>query len=332
VSVKLAVKGQNVRNNVMNSGSLGNAIGPLTTNEYDGYVNFQAANHKLSIPWHILPRKASNVVRKNPNKPLQFDANGVAAVSLENKGVGDAQVFAYATLGQGHDRPAGARGEQAPTPDIRAVGTNTFLAPAGFCTADTNFIWEFAFSTFERPANPQGIWYEVDIDTNNDGNTDFFVYTRDVSGDTTLSDGRVATAVFNTATGTTLLRSNFFFMEHATNSSTLVMRICGSDLGLGLADIGRPMVADFRVTSWYWGTPESHLGPFLITPLGEEFTASVPGDVVSYQQKTNGNVQQWDPFPGLSPYTGLMLITNSAFSATNNGGSTGASEAILLQR
>jgi minor extracellular serine protease Vpr len=333
VKVKLVVDATKLRLNLMNASTGGNAIGPLTANEYDGYVVFTGKDHKASMPWHILPRKSADVSAWLPTQHLHVDpTTGTGTFPILNKGVGDAQVFAYATLGQGHDRPAGARGEQAPTPDIRAVGTNTFLAPAGFCTADTNFIWEFAFSTFERPANPQGIWYEVDIDTNNDGNTDFFVYTRDVSGDTTLSDGRVATAVFNTATGTTLLRSNFFFMEHATNSSTLVMRICGSDLGLGLADIGRPMVADFRVTSWYWGTPESHLGPFLITPLGEEFTASVPGDVVSYQQKTNGNVQQWDPFPGLSPYTGLMLITNSAFSATNNGGSTGASEAILLQR
>lgn len=333
VKVKLVVDATKLRLNLMNSSTGGNAIGPLTANEYDGYVTFTGTNHKVSMPWHILPRKSADVSAWLPTNHLHTDpTTGAGTFPIQNKGVGDAQVFAYATLGEGHDRPAGARGEQAPTPDIRAVATNTFVAPAGFCTAGANFIWEFAFSTHERPANPQGIWYEVDIDTNNDGFTDFFVYTRDVSGNTTLSDGRVATAVFNTTTGTTLLRSNFFFMEHATNSSTLVMRVCGSDLGLGLADVGRPMVADFRVTSWYWGTPESHLGPYLVTPFGEEFTGNVAGDVVAYQQKTTGNVQQWDAFPGLSPYTGLMLITNSAFSATNNGGSTQAGEAILLQR
>lgn len=333
VKVKLVVDSTKLRLNLMNSSTGGNAIGPLTANEYDGYVTFSGKNHTVQMPWHILPRKSADVSAWLPTSHLKIDpTTGAGTFPIKNKGVGDAQVFAYATLGQGTDRPAGGRGEQSPTLDIRAVATNTFVAPAGFCTTGANFIWEFAFNTYERPANPQGTWYEVDIDTNNDGFTDYFVYTRDVSGDTTLTDGRVATAVYNTATGALLLRSNFFFTEHATNSSTLVMRVCGSDLGLGLADVGRPMVADFRVTSWYWGMPESHLGPYLITPFGEEFTGNVPGDVVGYNVSTNGNVQKWDAFPGMSPYTGLMLITNSAFSATNNGGSTQAGEAILLPR
>ena len=332
VNVKLSVDGTKLRANLMNSSTGGNAIGPLTANEYDGYIVFESRHNTVTMPWHILPRKSADVVAKLPGRHLVTDpVTGAGTVDVENKGVGDAQVFSYATLGTGTPRPAGGRGEQAPTPDIRAVATNTF-AVTDFCTAGTNFIWEFAFNSFERPANPQGIWYEVDIDTNNDGFTDYFVYTRDVSGDTTLTDGRVATAVYRVATGTLTLRSNFFFMEHATNSSTLVMRVCGSDLGLTLADVGKPMVADFRMSSWYWGTPESHLGPYLITPFGEEFTANVSGDVLTYKQKGKLNVQQWAPFPGVSPYTGLMMINNSAFSATNNGGATAASEAILLPR
>lgn len=333
VRVKLVVDATKLRPNLMNSSTGGIAIGPLTANEYDGYVVFQGSDHKLTMPWHILPRKSADVTASLPTGHMVIDpATGEGAVPVENKGVGDAQVFGYAMLGTGTDRPGGGRGEQSPTPDIKAVGTNTFAVPAGFCTTESNFVWEFAFQTFERPANPQGIWYEVDLDTNNDGNTDFFVYTRDVSGDTTVTDGRMATAVYNTATGALALRSNFFFMEHATNSSTLIMRVCGSDLGLTLADAGKPMKADFRVTSWYWGTPESHLPQFTITPFGEEFTANVAGDVLAYKQKGTLNVQQWLPFPGVSPYTGLMMINNSAFSATNNGGATAASEAILLPR
>lgn len=332
VKVKLTVDATKLRANLMNSSTGGNAIGPLTANEYDGYVVFTGSDHTLKMPWHILPRKSADVVAKLPTGHLVIDPTTfTGTVDLENKGVGDAQTFAYATLGTGVARPGGGRGEQSPTPDIKAVATNTFPV-SDFCTAGTNFIWEFAFQTYERPANPQGIWYEVDIDTNNDGTTDFFVYTRDVSGDTTVTDGRVGTAVYNTATGALALRANSFFMEHATNSSTLIMRVCGSDLGLGIADIGKPMVADFRVASWYWGTPESHLGPYLITPFGEEFTANVAGDSLAYKQKGPLNVTQWEAFPGVSPYTGLLLINNSAFSETNNGGATAASEGILLPR
>ena len=48
---------------------------------------------------------------------------------------------------------------------------------------------------YERKATPAGTWHEVDLDVNNDGFTDFFVINRDVSGITTLTDGRQVTAV-----------------------------------------------------------------------------------------------------------------------------------------
>jgi hypothetical protein len=285
------------------------------------------------MPWHILPRKSADVVAKLPGGHLRIDpATGTAAVSVENKGVGDAQMFAYSMLGTGTDRPRGAHGEQSPTPDIRAVGVNTFGVPAGFCAATANFIWEFAFDMFERPTMPIGIWHEVDLDVNGDGFDDFQIYTRDVSGDFGLTDGRQATAVYDVNAGTVLLRSNFFFMEHATNSSTLVTRVCGSDLGMTLADVGKPVTADFRAISWYWDTPQSHLGPFKIAPGGEEFRASVAGDMLAYKQKGTLAVQQNGLYPGTDAHAGILLINNSAFSATNNGGATAASEAILLPK
>ncbi len=50
---------------------------------------------------------------------------------LENKGVGDAQIFAYSVLGTGPDVPRGGRGLGLPNPTIRAAAVNTFLTPAG---------------------------------------------------------------------------------------------------------------------------------------------------------------------------------------------------------
>jgi hypothetical protein len=333
VTVKLNVDGTKLRPNLMNSSTGGNAIGPLTANEYDGYIVFDGHHHKVTMPWHILPRKSADVVAKLPGGHLSIDpATGIGSVNVENKGVGDAQMFAYSMLGTGTDRPGGAPGEQAPTPDIRAVGVNTFAVGAGFCGATPNFIWEFAFDMFERPTMPIGIWHEVDLDVNGDGLDDFQIYTRDVSGDLGLTDGRQATAVYNVNAGTVLMRSNFFFMEHATNSSTLVTRVCGSDLGMTLADIGRPVTADFRAISWFWGTPQSHLGPFRIAPGGEEFSAGIPGAVLAYKQKGTLAVQQYGLYPGTDPHAGILLINNSALSATNNGGATAASEAILLPK
>ncbi|HYJ41093.1 MAG TPA: S8 family serine peptidase [Steroidobacteraceae bacterium] len=332
VTVKLNVDGTRLRPNLMNSSTAGNNSGPLTANEYDGYIVFDGLHHKVTMPWHILPRKSADVVAKLPGGHLPINSAGLGSVSVENKGVGDAQMFAYSMLGTGTNRPGGAHGENSPTPDIRAVGVNTFGVPAGFCAATENFIWEFAFNMFERPTMPIGTWHEVDLDVDGDGGDDFQIYTRDVSGDFGLEDGRQATAVYDVNAGTVLLRSDSFTMEHATNSSTLVMRICGSDLGMTLADIGRPVSADFRAISWYWGTPQSHLGPFKIAPGGEEFSAGIPGAVLGYKQKGSLDVRQWGLFPGTDPHAGLLLINNSAFSDTNNGGATAASEAILLPR
>ena len=131
--MKLTVDGTKLRNNLMNSGSRGNAIGPLTANEYDGYVVFQGRHHKVTMPWHILPRKSADVVAKLPggHLPPVDPLTGVGTVPLENKGVGDAQIFAYSMLGTGPDTPRGERGDQAPNPTIRAAAVNTFLTPAG---------------------------------------------------------------------------------------------------------------------------------------------------------------------------------------------------------
>ena len=77
------------------------------------------------------------------------------------------------------------------------------------------------------------------------------------------------TAVINLTTGASIAR---FFVEHATNSSNVILRVCGSDMGLTRAAIGVPMTANYYAYSWYFGGDvESHLGPFALTPYGEEF-------------------------------------------------------------
>jgi hypothetical protein len=123
-----------------------------------------------------------------------------------------------------------------------------------------------------------------------------------------------------------------FFAEHATNSANVILRVCGSDLGLTINHVGLPMVADFRATSWYFGGDESHLGPFMITPFGEEFTGAVSGDLLPAGQSGTLVVQQWGMFPGTSSHEGLLLINNSDLGAANRGGATAATEALILPR
>ena len=117
--------------------------------------------------------------------------------------------------------------------------------------------------------------------------------------------------MINAATGASIAR---FFVEHATNSSNVILRVCGSDLGLTRASIGTPMTVNYFAYSWYFGGDvESHLGPFKVTPFGEEYTAAVPGDLLVWKQKGDLAFTQWELFPRHDPHAGVLLINNSDF-------------------
>jgi subtilisin family serine protease len=330
VTVKLTVDGSKLRNNLMNAGAGGNAIGPLTANEYDGYVTFKGFHHEVSMPWHILPRKSADVKATLAGGKLPAPVAGVGTVPLKNSGVGDAQIFAYSVLGTGPDTPRGAPGTGQPNPTMRVAAVNTFLTPAGqVCSVNANFVWEFVFNMYERKATPVGTIHEVDIDVNGDGVDDFAVINQDVSGITTITDGRQVTSVINLATGASVAR---FFVEHATNTSNVILRACGSDMGLTQSAIGVPMTANYLSYSWYFGGETSHLGPFKVTPYGEEYTATVPGDVLTFNQSANLTFNQWALAPGTDAHKGILLINNSDFGAASRGGATAATEGLLLPR
>jgi hypothetical protein len=314
----------------MNAGALGNAIGPLTAMEYDGYVVFQSKDHKLTMPWHILPRKSAAVEAMFTKLPAVDPVTRQNVVPLKNRGVGDAQVYAYSLLGTGPDTPRGDRGEQQPNPTIRAIGVNTIPVPAGVCGASANFVWEFVFNMYERKATPVGTVHQVEIDVNGDGVLEALVRNHDFNGVTAVSDGRQITAAFNLTTGAGVLR---FPVEHATNSTNVILRACGSDLGFTAANFGTPMTANFYAYNWYFGGDvESHLGPFRIAPLGEEFTAAIPGDLLTYNQRGDLTFRQWDLYPNTDAQAGIMLVTNSQFSNASNGGATRATETVLLTK
>jgi hypothetical protein len=336
VDVVLTVRATRLRNNQMNAGSLGQAIGPLTANEHDGYIVFQASDHRLTMPWHILPRKASNVQVRGGMTALTFDDTGAGSFKVSNTGVGTAQLAAYSLLGTSPDAPQGGRGGERPNPDLRAVGVNSFAVPAGpLCgSAVPTFVWEFAFNMWDRDANPAGQFLEVDLDVNRDGIDDFVLVNRDNSGNTTLADGRQVAALWRlNPTGTAILSQTVrFFAENSTNTANTVLRVCGNDLGIPLAEAGIRLVdTSYWASSWYFGGPADSFGRLItITPGGEEFSAGVPASIASSTDATIPT-QQWGLVPGTTPHEGLLIFTNAP-SATNTGGATQASEALILPR
>ena len=195
LKVKLNIDGTKLRNNLMSSGPGGNNPGPLTTNEYDGYIVFTSPEETLTLPWHVLPRKDAKVTSLGTELHFTDDGSGVGVgtMSLKNSGIGTAQSDTYTLLAVSDSLPVGGAGQQSPTPDIHAFGVNTVTGvPSSFCPS--TWYWEFAFNDWERQTMVTAVSHEVDLDTNRDGKIDYAVFNFDASFNS-LGDGRQVTFV-----------------------------------------------------------------------------------------------------------------------------------------
>jgi minor extracellular serine protease Vpr len=324
-TVTMTINGALLRGNSMNSGSQGANPAALTLNEYDGYLVLDDGQHPIHLAWHVLPRKAANVV---PDTTALVPGSFPQVIGLNNTGVGTAQNDAYALLAVSDNQPEGGFGQQSPTPDIRAVGINTFPVPAGFCSANPSFLWAFAVNTWERQEHLLPVTHQFWLDTNQDGIDDYVVLNRDASGLGTISDGRQLAWALNLATGSA---SAFFFAEHATNTGNTVLLICGEQIGMNAANMLATNVnMDVIAQDFYYGGPGDEVTGLTVTPLGEQFYG-VPNDVPGNTYDPAGlAVYDFGLFPGNSPELGLLLFTNGDRGAGNRGGATQATEALLF--
>jgi subtilisin family serine protease len=325
-TVTMTIDGEKLRGNAMNSGSNGANPAALTLNEYDGYLVLDDGTQPIHLAWHVLPRQAAKVV---PDTTTLAAGSFPQVIGLDNQGVGTAQDDAYALLATSPNIPEGAPGTGQPTPDIRAVGVNTFPVPADYCSADPSFIWAFAVNTWERQEHLLPVSHQVELDTNRDGTVDYVVLNRDASGPSTITDGRQLAWVLNVATGSL---SAFFYAEHSMNTGNTVLYICGEQIGMNAADLLTTQVdAAFFAQDFYYGGPGDSVEGLTITPLGERFYG-VPNDVPGKTYDLAGlSVYDFGAFPGNSPELGLMLVTNGDRGAGARGGATQDTEALLFQ-
>jgi len=323
--VTLTIDGSKLRGNFMNSGSTAGTGAALTTNEYDGYLVLDDGSDTLNIPWHVLPRKAAQVV---PSTSTITPGSFPQVIGLDNRGAGRAQNDAYALLATSPNAPQGGRGQQSPRPDLRAVGINTFPVGAGVCSGSASFIWAFAVNTWERQEHLLPVSHQVILDTNRDGTADYVVLNRDASGLGTVTDGRQLTWVVNLKTNAA---SAFFFAEHSMNTGNTVLYICGEQIGMNASNLLKTNV-DMSVFAqdFYYGGPGEEIDGLTVTPLGERFYGE-PTDVAgTTNDPTALSVYDYGQFPGNTPELGLMLVTNGDRGAGNRGGATKDTEALLF--
>ncbi len=323
--VTLTINGALLRGNYMNSGSAGANPATLTLNEYDGYLVLDDGSHPIHLAWHVLPRKDARVV---PDTTSLVSGAFPQVIGLDNTGVGTAQNDAYALLAISDYLPEGGLGQQSPTPDIRAVGINTFPVNAGYCSASPSFIWAFAVNTWEPQQHLLPVSHQVWLDTNQDGVDDFVVLNRDASGLGTITDGRQLSYVINLSTGNA---SAFFYAENSTNTGNTILYICGEQIGMNASNLLASNVdMDVYAQDFYYGGPGDLVEGLTVTPLGEQFYG-VPSDVPGLTYDPTGlAVYDFGPFPGNSPEIGLMLVTNGDRGTGNRGGATLETEALLF--
>jgi hypothetical protein len=325
--VTLTIHGALLTGNFMNSGSNGANPATLTLNEYDGYLVLNDGTDQLQIPWHVLPRKDARVIPDTTTiTPPAYPS--FQEVGLDNTGVGAAQNDSYSLIAVSDDLPEGGMGQASPTPDLRAVGVNTFPVPADFCSDDPSFIWAFAINTWERQQHLVPVNHNVYLDIDQDGTFDYAVYNFDASLSGSISDGRQLTWAENL---TTHAATAFFTTEHSTNTGNTVLYICAEQVGLTAADMLATNV-DIAVEAfdWYNGGPGDFIDGLTVTPLGEQYFG-VPSDVPGNTYDAAAlAVTDFGPFPGNTPELGLMLITNGDRGSGNRGGATQDTETLLF--
>jgi minor extracellular serine protease Vpr len=247
----------------LNGGSQGGNGAGLNGPEYDGYLTLTAGAEKLSVPWHVLPRRASRseaywISRRGPD----------LSAFVENTGgeVGLYELFSLMATSPRLPRSELPQpGDNFAAVDLRAVGTRylteELCGEPGGCL-------EFAISTHGRrahPAYPGG--FEVDIDTNGDGAVDYFVYNEELGSGTPSATGQ--TLVWFQKVGATT-RSAFFFADADLNSGNMIMTVPMSGLGLTAGTTINFSVVAFD--NYFSGLVSDELTGMRFTPGAARFT------------------------------------------------------------
>ncbi len=238
--------------------------------EYDGYLTLTAGPEKLSVPWHVLPRKAAAITGIRPT-----GARAANVITLKNVGADlNGEYDAFSLIGASPQLPANAfplPGGNFATVDLRSVGVRHL--PAAVFGVD---YLQFAIATQGRqshPLYPRGL--EVDIDTTGDGVADFYVYQAESAG--FALTGQSVVVVERASNGAQTVR---FFNDADLNSGNSIFTILLSDLGITpTTTIGLNVVA---YDNYFTGASSDMVNGMKFTPATPRYrvTSGVPFGVV----------------------------------------------------
>ena len=208
----------------LNGGSLGGTGDLLNTVEYAGYLTFSDLNDTVHLPWHILPHQSANVQTGATSLTLNGNPTplGISNLSAPIGG----QTDAFSLTGTGVQFPASAL--PAPGADFAVINLQSAgvrLVCISACTTTPVYGVQFAITTFGQRSHPDfPAEFDIDIDTNNDGNPDLVVYNADIGLTTTGTiSGQNGVFVANLATGTA--SGPFFYTTADLDSANAILTV-----------------------------------------------------------------------------------------------------------
>ncbi len=226
--------------------------------------------YPLRVPFLAVPRGLSNIAG---SKRTKFVADGdllKATLKLKNRGIhaGTADVYTWGL--------ADAR-DLNDTEDIRAVGVQS-QPGAFFGVPDTDRGVIFAINTYGRTANAAINEFDIEIDSNGDGKTDFLVVGLDL-GAVLLGDfnGQMASFTIDANTGDII---DAFFADAPMNGSVIELPALASEIGITAAN----PAFDYKITGFsvLTGTQDdvagaAHYDAFTPATSNADFIALNPG-------------------------------------------------------
>lgn len=326
IPFSLTVDPSKLLGNFMNSGANGNNSETLTINEIDGYLVLDMGHTSMQLPWHILPRKAADLVAEDYELPVDQIGN----VLLTNLGEGTAQLEGFSIIALSEDVPEGAAGEQSQRPDIRAVGVRTVT---NVPSCDANFVWQFAFNSWERQSLALGVRYSILLDVDQDGVDDYEISSEDESIFTPGSNTFLGTqlSVVTDFAAETINAS--FYVEHPTQSANTILTVCGEQLGMTEMDLLTNFV-DMKISAGpregLSGGISDDIVDITLAPLGERYLA-LAEDVFA-ADSFNMDFFDFGELNGASEEFGLMLVSTGTRGEGANGGAVASSETVILNK
>lgn len=290
----------------LNGGSRGGDGYRLQGVEFDGYIAITDDRDDVRLAWQVLPHRAAAVEAEE--RRIQIAADKAGRLTLENESkVLDGRVDIFSLLGRSDRIPRSQQpqpGDNLALVDLAAVGARLVGIDGGALGL------QFAINTHGQrahPAYPGG--FEVDIDTNGDGEADWFVFNAENGA--FGSTGQ--TLVYVQRAGTTTATA-YFYADADLNSGNIILTAPLAALGLTPASqIAFDVLA---YDNYFSGSVTDAIEDIVYTPGLPRFFAAAPaGGAVPADGEAVLEIEAIEGGDAASPsQAGLLLMYRDALA------------------